>query len=117
MTIAEWPQGNWIRHDAPEPVSEPQFTVPPDLGLTLSTKPGGGGVLVTAIRNNPDLTQHGIGAGAAILRVQNTIVCTPADVQTEIEDARSANRTFVAMLVFTGPPSVTQPHWAALRLK
>jgi serine protease Do len=117
MKVAEWPQESWVKQDAPTPVSEPHFTVPPDLGLTLLTKPGSEGVLITAIGNNPDLPQHSIGAGSVILRIQNQPVSTPADVQTEIQAARSANKAFVAMLIFTGRHDVTQPEWVALHLK
>jgi serine protease Do len=116
MKVAEWPQESWVRQDAPTPVSEPHFTVPPDLGLTLSTKPGSEGVLINAIGANPDLQWHGIGAGSVILRIQNKPVSTPNDVQTEIQAARSANKAFVAMLVFTGRHDVTQPEWVALHL-
>jgi serine protease Do len=117
MKVAEWPQEGWVKQDGPTPVSEPHFTVPPDLGLTLSTKPGSEGVLITAIGNNPDLPRHSIGAGSVILRIQNQPVSTPADVQTEIQAARSANKAFVAMLIFTGRHDVTQPEWVALHLK
>lgn len=117
MKVAEWPHENWGKQDAPTPVSEPHFTVPPDLGLTLSTKPGSEGVLISAIGNNPDLLRHGIGAGSVILRIQNKPVSTPEDVQTEIQAARSANKAFVAMLVFTGRHDVSQPEWIALHLK
>ena len=116
MKVAEWPQESWVRQDAPTPVTEPRFTVPPDLGLTLATKPGSEGVLITSIANNPDLARHGIGAGSVILRIQNNPVSTQADVQTEIQSARSANKAFVAMLVFTGRHDVTQPEWVALHL-
>jgi serine protease Do len=116
MKVGEWPEESWVKQDAPTSVSEPHFTVPPDLGLTLSTRPGSEGVLITASGNNPDLSRHRIGAGSVILRIPNKPVSTPADVRTEIQAARSAQKAFVAMLVFTGRHDVTQPEWVALHL-
>jgi serine protease Do len=117
MKVAEWPRESWVKEDAPKPVSEPRVIVPPDLGLTLSTRSGLEGVLITAIGNNADLPRHRIGPGAVILRIQNKPVSTPADVQTEIQEARSANRAYVAVLVLTGRHDEVQPEWVALRLK
>ena len=117
MKVAEWPRENWVKEDAPTPVSEPLPTVPPDLGLTLAMRTGLQGVLITGIGNNADLPRHGIGPGAVILRIQNKPVSTPAEVQSEIQEARSADRTYVAALVSMGSPDEVQPEWVALRVK
>jgi serine protease Do len=115
MKVARWPEKAWERHDAPVPIVRPG-SIPADLGMTLGTKAGVDGVLVTRAGDSPQLKYYLITPGATILRVQNNPVTMPQEVQTAIDTARSANKGYIAMLVFTGRTQITQPEWVALRL-
>jgi serine protease Do len=116
IKVAQWPEKVWETLDAPVPIVRPG-SIPADLGMTLGTKAGVDGVLVTRVGDNPQLQYYAITPGATILRVQDQLVTTPLEVQTAINAARSANKGYIAMLIFTGRTRVTQPEWVALRLK
>jgi serine protease Do len=116
IKVVQWPEKAWEKLDAPAPIVRPG-AIPADLDMTLGTKPGVDGVLVTRVGDSPQLQYFDITPGATILRVQDKPVITPREVQTAIDAARSANKGYIAMLVFTGRTQVTQPEWIALRLK
>jgi len=58
-----------------------------------------GGVVVTAVAPNSSALQGGLVPGDVIIRVQQTPVSTPADVQQGIDAARQQQHRYVVMLV------------------
>jgi S1-C subfamily serine protease len=116
LKVAQWPETVWEKLDAPVPIVRPG-SIPADLGMTLGTKAGVDGVLVTRVDDSPQLQYYAITPGATILRVQDKPVTTPGEVQAAIDAARSANKVYIAMLVLPRGAQAAQPEWVALRLK
>jgi serine protease Do len=127
VTIAAWPRGKWDERDAPMAAQRPKLTVPRNLGLSLSTiedsqhasldlEPGMSGVLVTGVLPGSDAAHRGLTSGDIILRVQNTPVTNPIDVQHGIDAARDNQRLYVMMLVLPKVRKIGGPRWQTLRL-
>jgi hypothetical protein len=57
-----------------------------------------------------------VQAGDVILRVQDTDVGSPQQVQAAIEAARTAHKAFVVALVLSQAEQLSGPHWVALRV-
>jgi len=126
--VAEaWPRNQWDARDAPMLAQRPKITIPPDLGLSLSTlaaeeraklglENGLDGVLVASVAANSDATRRGMVNGDVILRVRDKPVATPAQVQSGVDAARAAKRDFVLMLVLPKVRDVKGPKWVALQL-
>jgi serine protease Do len=123
----EWPRNQWDARDAPTKAELPKIVIPHDLGLTLApitaaqrTKLGlatdMNGVLVTGVTADSDPARRGMVTGDVILRVLDTTVATPAEVQSGIDAARAAKRPLVAMLVLPKVRDVPGPKWVALRV-
>nr|WP_294522376.1 trypsin-like peptidase domain-containing protein [uncultured Rhodopila sp.] len=127
IPVEAWPRNQWEARDAPTPVLRPKMVIPPDLGLSLSaiddaekTKlgldKGLNGVLVKGVAPGSDPSRRGLSSGDVILRVQNTPVTTPAEVQSGIDAARAGKKDFVLMLVLPKVRNVIGPKWFVLRL-
>jgi serine protease Do len=127
VTVEEWPRNQWDARDAPTPVETPKIMVPPNLGLSLaSVKPedkeklglvnGMNGVLITGVVPQCDAAHRGVAKGDVILRVADTPVASPSDVQAGIDTARDAKRDFLLMLVLPKVRPMPGPKWFALRI-
>jgi len=128
VTIEVWPKSALLARDAPTAPLQPKPpAVPPDLGLTLAplteeTRSKYGlpldqaGVLVTGVAAGTDAALRALAAGDVILRVRNTPVNTPVDVQAGVDAARAEKRDFVLMLVLPKAERQTGPKWIAVRV-
>ena len=127
MVTEVWPRNQWEARDAPLPVQQPQITIPPNLGLSLSAidpaaksklglSDGQDGVLVDNVSANTDASSQGMAAGDIILRVQNKPVASPAAVQAGIEEARTLKRDYLQTLVLPKARVVPGPKWLALQM-
>jgi serine protease Do len=96
---------------------------PPDLGLhtapltddartKYSLPASGPGVMLTGIAPGTAAVGHGLKAGDVILRVQESPVASPDDVQKQLDDARKQHLRHVLLLV-QGQDGV---RWVALPL-
>jgi serine protease Do len=127
ITAQAWPRNQWDARDAPVLAQRPKIAIPPDLGLGLSAvtsddraklglEDGLTGVLVANVAPNSDSARRGMVTGDLILRVQDTPVATPAEVQSGVDAARADKRDFVLMLVLPKVRDVPGPKWVALQL-
>jgi serine protease Do len=127
ITAEAWPRDQWEERDAPTPVSQPKFPIPPNMGLSLSALDAEtreklqlgndpGGVLVKNVAPWSDAANRGIRGGDVILRVQDKAVATPDDVLSGIDAARSNKRDFLLMLVLPKLRDIPGPKWIALRV-
>ena len=127
ITVEPWPRAKWEERDAPTTALLPKAMIPPNLGLTLKTidksqaaklglEQGLNGVLISAVQPNSDAARRGAVAGDVILRVQDKIVATPAEVQRAVANARGEDRPFILMLVLPKVRTVPGPRWVTLRL-
>jgi serine protease Do len=126
VTPAIWPRNQWDARDAPSQAQRPKLAIPPDLGLSLSASKdalkrselevGLNGVLITAVMPGSDAARRGITSGDVILQVQDKVVATPADVQSNIEAARASKREYVLMLVLAQARELPGPKWVTLQL-
>ena len=64
----------------------------PKLGLTLAPGKADGGVVVTAVDPNGVAADHGFQVGDVILDVSGKSVSSPAEVRTQIADARKEGK-------------------------
>jgi len=122
VTPTDWPEPpTTVSGQAPKPAT----LVPPDLGLSLSTLTADlrarhglqmqrGGVVVDAVIAGTDAFDRGLQTGDVILRVQDTEVASPQDVQAAIDAARRQHKMFVAALVLSQAEQLSGPHWMAL---
>jgi serine protease Do len=127
VTIEPWPRARWEERDAPVAALSPKATIPPDLGLTLTTidksqraklgvEEGWNGVLISAVQANSDAARRGAVIGDIILRVQDRNVASPAEVLHAIAKARADQRPVIMMLVLPKVRTVPGPRWVTLRL-
>ncbi len=124
VTPGDWPDpASSVSPEAPKPV----MLVPPDLGLSLSALTADlrarhglqtqrGGVLVDDVAAGTDAFDRGVQTGDVILRVQDTEVGSPQQVQAAIEAARAAHKAFVVVLLLSQAEQLSGPHWVALRV-
>ena len=128
VVVQEWPRNQWDARDAPVLVKRPKIIIPPDLGLSLSPLDtqqreqlgidnGLDGVVVSNVAADTDPAQRGMKNGDVILRVGEQPVATPEAVQSGIDAARAAKRTFVLMLVLPKVRDLPGPKWIALQLE
>jgi serine protease Do len=110
LTVAEAPSDQPAAEAKPTGAVQKARAELPDLGLQtgpitdqvrakykLGT--GAGGVVVTAVAPDSGALQGGLVPGDVILRVQETAISTPAEVQQSINAARDQQRRYVVMLV------------------
>lgn len=127
VTVDPWPRSQWDQRDAPMTPERPKLTIPPGLGLSLAViqkgeraklglEDGLNGVLITGVLPGSDAARRGAVAGDVILRVQDTPVATPSDVQHALVAVHEEKRPFVMMLVLPKVRKVPGPRWVALRV-
>jgi len=125
LQTMEWPRDQWDKRDAPVAAQRPKIVIPPDLGLFLAPVPpdqksnlgledGLTGVMVTNVAAGSDPANRGMKTGDIILRVQDTPVATPKEVQAGIDAARAEKRNYVLMLVLPKVREVPGPKWFPL---
>ena len=119
---ADWPDpSTTVSADKPKPA----MLVPPDLGLSLSALTADqrarrglqmqrGGVLVDGVVAGTDAFDRGLKRSDVILRVQDTEVGSPQEVQAAVQAARAQRKAFVAVLVLSEAEQLSGPHWVAL---
>ena len=73
-----------------------------DFGLTVQPSHDQTGVAVTDVDPNGQAAEVGIQPGDVILRVGNTDVKTPADVEKQVADAKAAGLKAVRLMVKSG---------------
>ena len=123
VAITEWLEPPAPAKGKPVLAAAQSVPQPPDLGLHTGPltdaaraahklSPGEPGVLATDVVPSTAAFDHGIKSGDVILRVQDTAVSTPADVQKQIDAARQQKRGHVLLLVL-GRDGV---RWVALPL-
>jgi serine protease Do len=124
VTPADWPEpATTMSAQAPK---QPML-VPPDLGLSLSALTADlrvrhglqmqlGGVLVDSVTAGTDAFDRGLQPGDVILRVQNTEVGSPKEVQAAVDAARAQHKEVVLALVLSQADQFTGPRWMALRV-
>lgn len=110
LTVAEAPSDQPTAEAKPTGAAQQARAELPDLGLRTGPvtdqvrakyKLGtdAGGVVVTAVAPNSSALEGGLVPGDVILRVQQTPISTPAEVQQGIDAARDQQRRYVVMLV------------------
>jgi serine protease Do len=101
--------------------------IPPDLGLSLRAltadlRARNGlalhqtGVLVEGVTLGTDAYERGLVPGDVILRVQDSQVDSPQDVQAAVDEARTRHRAFILALLLPNVQQMVGPHWMALRV-
>jgi serine protease Do len=128
VVITQWPMGRWDALDVAAAAPPPQPRIPADLGLALATLDDANrahfgldinqtGVLVSGVATDTDAAERGIVAGDVILRVQEKIVTTPAEVQAAFADARVQKRQFILVLLAAKVrDEKAGPEWVTLRV-
>ena len=135
VTLAEWPKMQWEERDAPVKVETPHWTIPPDLGLTVTPVTNAmfakgefppdakdmAAVKVTAIRKNTDAARRGVAVGDLILRVDDTEIGSTAKLRQTIDHARAEHRHFALFLVLprnwaSKASKFPGPRWIPLRI-
>jgi serine protease Do len=128
VRITKWPPELWAMLNPVETTVAPKLDIPGNLGLSLQSmtddlrarysltmhQPG---VLVAGVAAGTDAARRGLAAGDVLLRIQDTAVRTPAEVQAAIDAARADKRSFVIALVLPKKPDVPGPKWMALQIR
>jgi serine protease Do len=127
VTPGEWP-GTVVAAGTPLGQAQaPAVQVPPDLGLSLSALSAASrthyglqteqaGVLVDGVAFGTDAFDRGLQTGDVILRVWDTDVNSPQQVQAAVDDARSQHQEFILTLVLPKEQQSLGPRWLALRI-
>jgi serine protease Do len=107
-TIAPWPNMKMPGGTMMASSASAQEAMPPSLGLALAppddkvrkrySLASAEGVVVTSVDSSTEAYDRGVAPGDVILKVQNTVVSAPDQVQSLVDQAR-AQRRVVAMLV------------------
>ena len=109
MTLRE-PPGDIERGKVQMAIAAAPTPVQPTLGLQLTLltdatraefklTPGRQGVVVTGVTNRSEAADRGLQPGAMILRVNDDLVTSPAELQERLELARGQKRPYVLLLV------------------
>ncbi len=123
ITITQWIEAAPAEEGKQAVSATETVAQPPDLGLHTAPMTdaarekyqlaeGQAGVVVTGIAPSTAAFGHGLAPGDVILRVQQSPVSTPADVQKQFDAARKQNLHHVLLLV-DGKDGV---RWVALSL-
>jgi serine protease Do len=127
VTPSEWPGTVVPTNAVPGQTPKPTVLVPPNLGLSLSALTADlraqyglhmqqAGVLLGGVAAGTDAFDRGMAPGDVILRVQETAVTSPQDVQEAVEAARRQHKDFILALVLRKDPQNADPRWIALRV-
>ena len=127
VTPAEWPGTVATSGATAGQASEPSVRVPPDLGLSLSALTAElrarqslqmqqAGVLVDGVAAGTDAFDRGLAPGDVILRVQDTDVGSPQEVQAAVDAARAQHKPFVLALVLPKVQLSPGPRWMAFKV-
>src|SRR5271165_3639304 len=101
--------------------------VPANLGLSLSALTADlraryglqmhqAGVLVDGVTAGTDAFDRGLVPGDVILRVQDTDVHSPQEVQAAVDAGRAQHKLFILALVLPKVEQKPGPSWMALRI-
>jgi serine protease Do len=124
---SEWPGTVAAAGATPGQTPAPAVQVPPNLGLSLSALTAAArahyglqteqaGVLVDGVASGTDAFDRDLQPGDVILRVQDTDVGSPQQVQAAVDDARSQHKEFILTLVLPKEQQSLGPRWVALRI-
>jgi len=127
VTPIAWPNTESTSGTGAGQATKVAMLVPPNLGLSLSTltsdlraryglhmhQPG---VLIDGVAAGTDAFDRGLVPGDVILRLQDTEVASPQQVQAAIDAARAQHKTFILALVQSKEPAIPGPRWMALRV-
>ena len=127
VTPAEWPGTVTTGGAASGQSTKPAVLVPPNLGLSLDVLTADlraqhglhmqqAGVLVGGVAAGTDAFDRGLAPGDVILRVQDTDVGSPEEVQAAIDAARREHKALMLALVLPKVQQGPGPHWIALRV-
>jgi serine protease Do len=127
VTPVAWPEAATTSGIRPGQVSKPAMLVPQNLGLNLSSLSADrraqyglqtqqAGVLVDGVAAGTDAFDRGLAQGDVILRIQDTQVRSPQEVQAAVDVARTQHKAFILVLVLPKVRPVPGPRWIALRI-
>jgi S1-C subfamily serine protease len=74
------------------------------------------GVLVDGVAAGTDAFDRGLAPGDVILRVEDTDVGSPKEVQAAVDAARTQHKAFVLALVLAKVQQSPGPRWMAFRV-
>jgi serine protease Do len=122
-TPAAWPETRVMSGEAPRPA----ITVPANLGLNLRVLTADlraqyglrmqqAGVLIGSVAADTDAYERGLAPGDVILRVQDTDVRSPQEVQAVVDIARAQHRASIPVLALPKVQQPPGPEWMALRI-
>ena len=125
VTPVTWPETQTT--SATGAADKPAMLVPANLGLSLSVltpdlRARNGllmqqaGVLIDGVAAGTDAFDRGLVPGDVILRVQDTKVASPQEVQAAVDAARTQHKVFVMALVLPKVEENPGPIWIALRV-
>jgi serine protease Do len=126
ITPVVWPATETASATTAEKASAQPMLVPANLGLALAMITADrraqyglqmhqSGVLVSGVTAGTDAFERGLATGDVILRVQNTDVGSPQEVQTVVDAARAQHKEFILVLVLPKVKQAPGPRWMALR--
>ena len=103
VTLGTFPSDEQLASaQTPEPSNDATPSSLSDFGLTILPSDDHVGVAVSDVDPNGQAAEVGIQAGDIILRVGNTDVTTPADVEKQVADAKAAGLKAVRLMVKSG---------------
>jgi serine protease Do len=126
-TVGEWPKALLEAFDPPDTVRLPPSEIPPDLGLHLAELtqdarsrfrlgPAQPGVLITAVDAGSVAAENSFQPGDVILRVGETDVRTPDEVQQQFDAARAQQQSYVLALMMSKSVKTAGPRWFPLQV-
>jgi serine protease Do len=126
VTPSAWPKHETASASRPGQPVKLAMLVPANLGLSLSTLTPDRraryglpmhqtGVLIDGVAAGTDAFDRGLAPGDVVLRVQDTDVHSPQEVQAAVDAARAQHKPFIAALVLPKEEESRGPRWMALR--
>ncbi len=123
VTPAAWPETRGMSGGAPRPA----ITVPANLGLNLRVLTADlraqyglrmqqAGVLIGGVAADTDAYEQGLASGDVILRLRDTDVRSPQEVQAVVDVARAQHKAVIPVLVLPKGEQPAGPRWVVLRI-